>query len=161
MPVAPMRIAAGFIACLLVLVAGPAFAQAYLTSMQISPQGGGRCIDVPDRKFNEGQQLQMLDCKITLSQTFTYDPANMRVSIGGLCIDAHGGQPGELVSLATCNGGASQVWKAEKKGDFTKLVGVASLCLDIRYGSKENGALVQSWTCGEAEPNQLWILRPR
>ena len=47
-------------------------------------------------------------------------------------------------------------WKSEPKGNFTKLVGQSGLCLDIRYGSKELGAPVQSWNCGDSEPNQLW-----
>jgi hypothetical protein len=156
MLVAPLRITAGSAACLLTVFAGLAFAQGYPTALQISPQGGGRCIDVPDRKFAPGQGLQMLDCNNSPAQTFAYDPAGMRLAIGGLCVDANGGQPGELVKLWSCDGGANQVWKAEQRGSFTKLVGVAGLCLDIRYGSKESGALVQSWTCGDAEPNQLW-----
>jgi len=159
MSVAPMRVAAGSAACLLTAFATAALAQSYPAALQISPDGGGRCIDVPDRKFAQGQGLQMLDCNNSPGQTFTYDPASMRISIGGLCIDVAGGQPGDLVVLSSCNGGAKQTWKAEQKGGFTKFVGGNGLCLDIRYGSKESGALVQTWTCGEAEPNQLWSLQ--
>ena len=68
-------------------------------------------------------------------------------------------KPGDLVKLWPCDGGANQVWKAEQKDGFTKLAGVNGGCLDIRYGSKESGAPVQSWTCGDAEPNQLWRLQ--
>jgi Ricin-type beta-trefoil lectin domain len=156
MSIASLRIAAGSAACLLTVLAGPAFAQGFQAALQISPQGGGRCIDVPDRKFVEGQGLQMLDCNNSPAQIFTYDPANMRLAIGGLCIDADGGKPGDLVKLSSCGGGPNQAWKAEQKGSFTKLLGPNGLCLDIRYGSTESGALVQSWNCGDAEPNQLW-----
>jgi hypothetical protein len=161
MSVAASRMAAGIAACLLTLFAGTAFAQEYQTTLQISPQGGGRCIEVPNGEFVPDKGLQMRDCNNSPAQIFTYDAAKMRLMIGGLCVDANGRQPGDLVKLWSCDGGANQVWKAEQKGSFTKLVGVAGLCLDIRYGSKESGALVQSWTCGDAEPNQLWSFQRR
>src|SRR5229473_7025598 len=107
MSIASVWITAGSAACLLTVLAGGAFAQGFQAALQISPQGGGRCIDVPDRKFVQGQGLQMLDCNNSPAQIFTYDPANMRLAIGGLCIDANGGQPGELVKLWSCDGGAN------------------------------------------------------
>ena len=159
MSIASLRIAAGLAACLLTFSVSTAFAQGFQTTMQISPQGGGRCIDLLNRELVQGQQLQMMDCSNLPAQVFTYDPANNRLSIGRFCVDSNGGQPGDLVKLWPCDGGANQVWKAEQKGGFTRLAGVNGGCLDIRYGSTENGALVQSWTCGEAEPNQLWRLQ--
>jgi alpha-galactosidase len=101
----------------------------------------------------------MKECDSSAAQIFTYDPANARLTIGGLCVDDNGGKPGDLVKLWSCDGGANQAWKAEQKGNLTKLVGQNGLCLDIRYGSKEVGAPLQSWNCGEAEPNQLWIFQ--
>jgi len=138
------------------LFAGTAAAQSYQTTLQISPQGGGKCAEVPNREFVRDQQLQMQDCNNSPAQTFTYDPARTHLIIGGLCVDANGGQPGELVKLSPCDGGANQVWKVEQKGNFAKFVGTSGLCLDIRYGSTASGAPLQSWTCGDAEPNQLW-----
>ncbi|HEY6258018.1 MAG TPA: RICIN domain-containing protein [Xanthobacteraceae bacterium] len=159
MSVASLRAAAGFAAYLLMNVAATAFAQEYQTALRISPQGGGRCIEVPNRAFVQDQRLQMMDCDNSPAQIFTYDQADRRLAIAGLCVDANGGGPGDLVKLSSCNGGANQAWKAEQKGNFTKLVGVNGLCLDIRYGSKESGAPLQSWTCGDAEPNQLWLFQ--
>jgi hypothetical protein len=158
MSIAPPRMT-GLIALLLTLLVGTAFGQEFQTALQVSPQGGGNCIDVSNREFVQDQRLQMMECDSSPSQIFTYAPANMRLSIGGLCVDANGGQPGDLVKLWSCDGGAHQVWKAEPKGNFTKLVGMNGLCLDIRYGSKEIGAPLQTWTCGDAEPNQLWIFQ--
>jgi hypothetical protein len=155
--IAPLRTAAVLAACVVVFLAGPAFAQAFQTGLQISPQGGGRCITAPDR--GPDQQLQMMDCDSSPAQIFTYDPASARLSIGGLCVDAEGGRPGDLVKLSSCSGAANQAWKAEQRGDFTKLIGMNGLCMDVRYGSKESGAPVQSWSCGEAEPNQLWVFQ--
>ena len=131
-------------------------AQEIQTTLQISPQGGGKCAEVPNHEFVRDQQLQMQDCNSSPAQTFTYDQARTRLTIGGLCVDANGGQPGDLVKLWPCDGGANQVWKVEQKGTFAKLIGTSGLCLDIRYGSTANGAPLQSWTCGDAEPNQLW-----
>jgi len=131
-------------------------AQEIQTTLQISPQGGGKCAEVPNREFVRDQQLQMQDCNSSPAQTFTYDQARTRLTIGGLCVDANGGQPGDLVKLWPCDGGANQVWKVEQKGTFAKLIGTSGLCLDIRYGSTASGAPLQSWTCGDAEPNQLW-----
>jgi alpha-galactosidase len=156
---ASLRMAAGLAAWLVMLFAGTAFAQEYQTALQVSPQGGGNCIEVPNRDFVRDQGLQMKECDSSAAQIFTYDPANARLTIGGLCVDANGGKPGDLVKLWSCDGGANQAWKAEQKGNFTKLVGQNGLCLDIRYGSKEVGAPLQSWNCGEAEPNQLWIFQ--
>jgi streptogrisin C len=130
-----------------------------LTSvLQISPKGGGRCAEPADRQAIEGKTLQMQDCNNSPAQIFTYDQANMRLMIGGLCVDADDGQGGTLVKLSSCNGRANQAWKLEPKSEFAELVGINGLCLDIRYGSTDAGAPLQVWECGEAEPNQLWRL---
>jgi Ricin-type beta-trefoil lectin domain len=138
----------------------PPFAQEIQTTLQVSPQAGGHCIAVPDA-FAPEQRLQMQDCNNSPSQTFGYDQAKAQLRIGGLCVDADGGRPGDLVKLAPCNGGARQSWKLEPRGEFAKLAGSTDLCLDIRYGSTEVGAPLQSWNCGEAEPNELWRLQKK
>ena len=154
-----LRIAAGAAACLLTFLVAGACAQGYGTMLQISPQGGGHCIEVPDGDFVQDRGLQMAECNSSAAQIFVYEPATMLLTIGGLCVDANGGKPGDLVKLSSCGAGAGQTWKSEPKGNFTKLVGQNGLCLDIRYGSKETGAPVQSWNCGDSEPNQLWLFQ--
>jgi len=124
--------------------------------LQVSPQGGGRCVTVPNSASTEGQTLEMQDCNKSPSQTFTYDQAAMHLSIGGLCVGAEDGQPGTLVKLRSCESRADQAWKIERKDSLAKLIGLNGLCFDIRYGSTSAGALLQVWDCGEAEPNQLW-----
>jgi hypothetical protein len=136
-----------------------ALAQSFPTMLQISPPGGGHCIEVPNGDVVAERGLQMAECNSGAAQTFIYDPAAMQLTIGGLCVDAAGGKPGDLVKLSACAAGANQSWKSEPKGNFTKLVGSSGLCLDIRYGSKDVGAPVQSWNCGDSEPNQLWIFQ--
>jgi hypothetical protein len=156
---APVGIAAEIAAGMLMLFVGTACAQEVRTTLQISPQGGGHCIEVSGRQFVQDSGLQMADCNNSPAQMFVYDQARARLAIGSLCVDANGGKPGDLVKLSPCDGGTNQTWKAEQKGDFTKLVRAGDLCLDIRYGSTANGAPVQSWNCGDAEPNQLWSLQ--
>src|SRR5260370_41998964 len=105
MSVAPLRMAAGSAACLLTFIVVPAFAQGLQATLQISPQGGGRCIDALNRELVQGQQLQMMDCSNSPAQLFTYDQANSRLSIGRFCVDSNGGNPGDLVKLWPCDGG--------------------------------------------------------
>jgi endo-1,4-beta-xylanase len=155
MSVSSLRLAVASAAIITLLVDGAA-AQAFPTMLQISPQGGGRCIEVPNGDVSAEQGLQMAECNSSAAQIFIYDPAGMHLTIGDLCVDADGGKPGDLVKLRICAAGANQIWRSEPKGNFTKLVGQNGLCLDIRYGSKDNGAPLQSWTCGDSEPNQLW-----
>src|ERR1700719_1426597 len=155
MSVAPVRMTAGCVACLLTFLVTAAWAQSFPAGLQISPLGGGHCIEVPNRDFVQDQGLRMADCNGSAAQNFNYDPASLHLTIGGLCVDANGGKPGGLGKLSACAGGAHPAWKAEPKGTCTKLVGQNGLCLDIRYGSKERAAPVQSWTCGDSEPNQL------
>jgi hypothetical protein len=155
MSVAPMRLAAKMAACLVPVLAATAFAQEYQAALQVAPEWGSRCITVPNGAVVPDQGLQMLDCNNSPAQTFTHDQAKMRLSIGGLCVDANGGEPGAVVKLRPCDGGANQAWKLEPKGTFANLIGTGGLCLDIRFGSKESGAALQSWTC-EGQPNQLW-----
>ena len=158
MSVSSVRVAAA-LAAIMTLLVGPAAAQGYPTMLQISPQGGGHCIEVPNGDAVPDSGLQMAECNSGAAQMFIYDPAAMQLTIAGLCVDANGGKPGDLVKLSACAAGANQSWKSEPKGNFTKLVGGSGLCLDIRYGSKEIGAPVQSWNCGDSEPNQLWVFQ--
>jgi Ricin-type beta-trefoil lectin domain len=158
MSVSFVRLAAALAACMTLLLVS-ASAQSFSTMVQISPQGGGHCVEVPGGDAVADRGLQMAECNSGAAQMFIYDPATMQLTIGGLCVDANGGKPGDLVKLARCAAGGGQSWKSEPKGNFTKLVGGSGLCLDIRYGSKELGAPVQSWNCGDAEPNQLWVFQ--
>jgi hypothetical protein len=155
MSVASVRPAAKMAACLIPILAATAFAQEYQTALQVAPEWGSRCITVPNGAYVPDQGLQMTECINSAAQTFTYDQGRMRLTIGGLCVDANGGEPGAVVKLRPCDGSANQTWKLAPKGAFANVVGTSGLCLDIRFGSKEAGAALQSWTC-EGQPNQLW-----
>ncbi len=156
MSVAALRIGSAALAYFALFAGGPLLAAESTTRMQVSPEGGGHCIEVADRRIAPGQRMQMEDCSNAPAQMFTYDSKNMRLTIGGLCVDAFPGQPGDILQLATCHAGPSQIWKLEPKGSFDKLVGLNGLCLDVRFGSTERGAFVQVWTCADDAPNQRW-----
>ena len=57
-------------------------AQEFQTALQISPQGGGHCIEVPGGAFVQDQGLQMMDCNDATAQLFSYDSTRMRLAIG-------------------------------------------------------------------------------
>src|ERR1700690_3378022 len=126
-----VRVAAALAAIMTLLLVNGAFAQSFPTMLQISPPGGGHCIEVPNGDAIADQGLQIAECNSTAAQIFVYDPAGMHLTMGGLCVDAAGGKPGDLVKLSACAAGANQIWKSEPKGNFTKLVGGSGLCLDI------------------------------
>jgi hypothetical protein len=161
MSIASWRMVAGIASCLVPLLFDAAAAQQFQTTLKIAPEGGGKCISIASREAVQGEGLQMQDCEGSPGQIFTRDQAKERLMIGGLCVDANGGGPGDLVKLSACDNAAGQTWKREQKGDFVKFVGVKGLCLDIRYGSKDRGAPLQSWTCEDAAPNQLWSLQQK
>jgi hypothetical protein len=161
MSIASWRVAAGIGWCLVPLLFEAAGAQQFQTTLKIAPEGGGNCISLVSREAVQGEGLQMQDCENAPGQIFTRDQAKDRIMIGGLCVDANGGGPGDLVKLATCDSAVGQAWKLERKGDFVKFIGVKGLCLDIRYGSKDRGAPLQSWTCEDTAPNQLWGLQQK
>jgi len=127
MSVALVRLAARTAACSVLVLAATASAQEYQTALQVSPEWGSRCITGPAGAAVPDQGLQMLDCNNSPAQTFTYDQAKMRLSIGGLCVDANGGEPGAVVKLRPCDGSANQAWKLEQKGTFANLIGTRSL----------------------------------
>src|SRR5580658_9735085 len=101
MSVSSVRMAAA-LAAIMMLLLDSAFAQGFPTMLQISPPGGGHCIEAPNGDAVPGSGLQMAECNSGAAQTFVYDRAAMQLTIAGLCVDAAGGKPGDLVKLATC-----------------------------------------------------------
>jgi hypothetical protein len=129
-------------------------------TIQSTPDGGGKCIDVTNGELKAGVRLQMWDCNDTASQIFSFDASAARLSVGSLCVEASGGrgQPGDLLALAPCNGAPSQAWKADPDGNLVKLVGINGLCFDIANNSKENRAALAIARC-QGGPSQSFVLR--
>jgi hypothetical protein len=128
-------------------------------TIKSSPDGGGRCIDVPASDFRPGRHLQMWDCNDTAAQTFAFDALNGRLTVADLCVEAGGGygQQGDPIQLAKCSGAPNQSWKTEPVGNFYKFVGMNGLCIDIAHRSRDNNAQLWTWQC-HGGPNQSWIL---
>lgn len=129
-------------------------------TIQSAPEGGGKCIDVPNADFAPGKHLQMWECNDTVAQIFSFDALNGRLLSGSLCVEAGGGrgQPNDPIQLAKCSDVPNQIWKTDPVGDFYKFVGMNSLCFDIDHYSKENGGVLQLWKC-HGESNQRFTLR--
>jgi hypothetical protein len=138
----------------------PAPAATLRMVIQSHPDVGARCIDVPNAQLVPGMRIQMWDCNNTVAQTFSYDDTNLQLTIGNLCMESWGrGDPQDTVGLGSCNGQANQHWKIVASGNYYQIVGVNGLCLDIRYGVKENGTPLDIYTCAAAPVVQrLWAL---
>src|SRR5258708_34030511 len=98
MSVAPLRMAALAAALLTVFVAS-ASAQGFSTMLQISPPGGGHCIEVTNGDAVPDQGLQMAECNSSAAQIFIYDPAGMHLTVSRPYLDAKGGKTVNLVHL--------------------------------------------------------------
>lgn len=77
--------------------------------------------------------------------------------MGGLCVAA-GGDPGNRLALAACDGQADQTWATDFNGGFAPFIGIDGLCLDIEHAAKDNGAPLIVWPC-HGGTNQSWALR--
>jgi len=64
------------------------------------------------------------------------------VTLGGYCLDGGAGS-GKPVTIASCSGGASQLWKWHTNGEVTE----GSQCLEIAAGSNATGALAEPAAC--------------
>ncbi|MBM6403298.1 ricin-type beta-trefoil lectin domain protein, partial [Phycicoccus sp. CSK15P-2] len=105
----------------------------------------GKCLDVPNRQFNDGQRVQMYTCNQTVAQKWTF--ANGRVeSSNGKCLDVAGGATadGTPVQIANCSSNAAQKWVLSSAGDLVNPQ--ANKCLDIKDWVNNNGAQLQIWT---------------
>jgi hypothetical protein len=137
-----------------------AHAATYRMVIQSHPEVGGKCLDVANRQFVPELRIQMFDCNNTVGQTFSYDDTNEQLAIGNLCMESWGrGDLQDAVGLGSCTGGPNQKWKLVATNGYYEIVGVNGLCLDIRYGVKENGTPLDIYTCAAANVVQkLWSL---
>ena len=78
----------------------------------------------------------------TTSSTAT---ASGIVTLGGYCLDGGAGS-GKPVTIASCSGGASQLWKWHTDGELAE----GSQCLEITGGSNATGALAEPAACNDS-----------
>ena len=67
------------------------------------------------------------------------------VTLGGFCLEGGAGS-GKPVTIASCSGGASQLWKWHTNGELTS----GSQCLEITGGSNATGALAEPAACDDS-----------
>jgi hypothetical protein len=137
-------------------------------SITLSPFGGGgpsgtnsivsdwngRCVDVPNATFNDGQRLQMYECNNSAAQKWSFTNGTVRTQ-NNLCMDVAWGSVdnGAAIQIANCSGNPAQQFVMSSAGDLVNPQ--ANKCVDIKDWNPDNGALLQLWECG-GTANQKW-----
>ena len=94
------------------------------------------------------------------AQVFSYEEPSQQIKIGSLCVELWGrGEPQDAVGLEACGDEANQRWRMVASGNYYQIIGINGLCLEIRYGVKENGAALDVINCDAKKPQQLWALK--
>lgn len=123
------------------------------------PDVGGKCIDVPYAQFSPGMRVQMWTCNGGASQAFSHNDQSQQLQIGGLCVEAWGrGDPQDGVGLGTCDGKPNQQWRMQASGNYYQIIGTNGLCLEVRYGAKDDGAALDLMTCDATRAQRLWVV---
>src|SRR5262249_36842610 len=122
----------------------------------------GKCIDVPNQNFVDGQAVQLYDCNGTDAQKWTYDPVTqlLHAKQNDKCLDAraYGTANGTVAQIWACNAGATnQRWQQGSSG--FRPSHVANKCLDVSAGGTANGTKIQLWDCQSGNTNQRFALR--
>jgi GH43 family beta-xylosidase len=133
-----------------------------LNNMEVVAGNSGKCLDVPNSNFVNGQALQLYTCNGSAAQKFSYMPATSELRIAGAankCVDVSASNPnnGTVVQVWDCNGGNAQKWVQGNGGFRTALN--TNRCMDINANSTANGAKIQIWDCFANGPAQQFALR--
>jgi len=117
----------------------------------------GKCLDVPDRRFEPGTRVVMWSCHGGTNQQWRLVGGTVR-SQGDQCLDVTWGGTanGTPVQLATCSGNPAQRWVLTAAGDLVNPQ--SDRCLDVVDVNRADGALLQIWQCA-GTPNQKWTVR--
>lgn len=129
-------------------------------NMEIVAGNSGKCIDVPNSNYADGQALQLFDCNGTNAQKITWEPTTGEIkSHNGKCVDvaASNSNNGTVVQLWACNGSAAQRWIPGNGGFRTALN--TNRCLDLSGNGTANGTRVQIWDCIANGPAQQFAIR--
>jgi hypothetical protein len=129
-------------------------------NMEVVAGNSGKCIDVPNSNYADGQALQLFDCNGTAAQKITFEPATGEIkSASGKCFDvsASNSNNGTVVQLWACNGSSAQKWVPGNGGFRTALN--TNRCMDLSGNGTANGTRVQIWDCLANGPAQQFALR--
>jgi hypothetical protein len=125
-----------------------------VTGTPVISAWNGKCVDVPNGNFADGQRLVVWNCTGATNQRFEYVGETLRTQ-NGKCMDVAWGSRdnGAAIQLATCSGNAAQRFVLTAAGDLVNPQ--ADKCVDIAGWNPENDAVLHLWDCvGGA--NQKW-----
>jgi hypothetical protein len=124
------------------------------TTSSIVSDWHGKCIDVPNWNFNDGQRLIVWNCTGGTNQAWEFTGGTLRTQ-NNKCMDVAWGSVanGAAVQIATCSGNAAQQWVLSGAGDLVNPQ--ANKCVDIADWNPNNDAVLQTWECG-GTANQKW-----
>ncbi|GAA2677983.1 MULTISPECIES: beta-1,3-glucanase family protein [Actinosynnema] len=114
----------------------------------------GKCVDVPNWNFADGQRLIVWDCTGGTNQKFEWTGGQLKTD-NNMCVDVAWGSStnGAAVQLAACSGNGAQQWVLSGAGDLVNPQ--SNKCLDIPAETPGNDAVLQLWEC-LGNPNQKW-----
>lgn len=118
----------------------------------------GKCVDVPNGNFQNGQVPQLWDCNSGPNQQWKISGNNLRTN-NGLCFDVPSGwaYAGAPVQLWACdNNNQNQFFEVAGNSIRKKN---SNFCLDVKDGHYDNGGQLQLWFCdNNAYGNQVMQL---
>ncbi|MEU7865218.1 beta-1,3-glucanase family protein [Dactylosporangium sp. NPDC049140] len=124
------------------------------TGKSIASNWNGKCIDVPNWKFNDGQALLVWSCTGGTNQKWTFANGTLRTE-NNKCMDVAWGSTanGAVIQIANCSGNAAQQFVLSAAGDLVNPQ--ANKCVDIKDWNPNNDAALQLWDCA-GTANQKW-----
>jgi hypothetical protein len=120
----------------------------------IASNWNGKCIDVPNWNFADGQRLIVWSCTGGTNQKWTFVDGTLRTE-NNKCMDVAWGSTanGAAIQIANCSGNAAQQFVLSAAGDLVNPQ--ANKCVDIKDWNPANDALLQLWDCA-GTVNQKW-----
>lgn len=118
-----------------------------------------KCVDVRGNNLQNGTPVQIYDCNGTGAQRWILNSVGstkLRVAGSNFCLDA-GSNPGNGVQLKLwqCYDNLpAQAWIATQ--DTRIVLAGTALCIDLPSGNTANGQVLQTWTCGDGNTNQIF-----
>lgn len=115
----------------------------------------GRCMDLMDATFQDGQPVQMWTCFGGPNQRWQFNQGRVQTG-ANQCLDVPDGHRANGVRLQswTCTeGNTNQAF--EKVGNALRWVG-QDMCVDITDGAMADGTFLQMWECDPNNPNQAF-----
>ncbi|KDR68876.1 hypothetical protein GALMADRAFT_272265 [Galerina marginata CBS 339.88] len=133
------------------------------SSINIHPNGdNSKCVGILGGTYANGTPVDIFDCNASNSQKWKFN-GNALTSVNPAdnsqwCLDA-GVQSqwatGVKMKIWQCLSVPQQVWTPVTTSGNIKL-NAANFCLDLTNGSKANQNILQIWTCGGGNVNQIW-----